>query len=102
MNLFAEIDRVTELLYPKVYGSKESGDVRKSETPQGGVGPQMPREGSIPSATPITYADVPLGEEFYDEWDNLWEKREKYAISWVEGHPIETMEFKPDDVVRRK
>lgn len=29
---------------------EESGDVRKSETPQGGVGSQMPREGSIPSA----------------------------------------------------
>jgi hypothetical protein len=29
---------------------EESGDVRKSETPQGGVGTQMPRSGSIPDA----------------------------------------------------
>lgn len=50
----------------------------------------------------IPYKDVPLGEEFYDLDGNLWEKRERYAMSWIQYEPMETVNFRPDELVRRK
>jgi len=47
---------------------EESGDVRKSETPQGGVGSQMPREGSIPSALSASAcSDTPRTDALLDK-----------------------------------
>lgn len=50
----------------------------------------------------IPYKDVSLGEEFEDLDGNVWEKRERYALSWWEGDRIETADFRPDELVRLK
>ena len=52
---------------------------------------------------PITFADVPLGEEFIDEHGCTWEKRsEKRAISWIQYESPEVADFSPTDPVRLK
>lgn len=50
----------------------------------------------------ITFADVPLGEEFVDEHGNTWEKRERYSFSWIQGEQPEFADFAPDEPVRLK
>lgn len=51
------------------YQGEQSGDVGKSETPQGGVGSQKPRDGSTPSALSSTGA--------------LWEARKIASVSML-------------------
>jgi len=56
--------RFSGIQHRKINGAQESGDVSKSETPQGGVGPQMARAGSIPARTPPFYfLSAECGEE---------------------------------------
>lgn len=51
----------------------------------------------------LTFADIPLGEEFVDEDGLTWEKRsETRAISWYQYEQPDVIEFKPDAPVRVK
>lgn len=51
----------------------------------------------------VPFKDIPLGEEFIDLDGNVWQKRtERYGINWIQGEPVERMDFAPEDQVRRK
>lgn len=56
-----------------------------------------------PEPRPPTFSEIPLGEEFYDDEGNCWEKRsERRAISWYQYEAPEVADFSPTDKVTRK
>jgi hypothetical protein len=62
--------------------SGRSGDLRKSETPQGGVGTQMPGAGSIPAASHQSQPSAPASEYDHVKMSRVHAERMAFE-SWL-------------------